>query len=1432
MGIGEDGDEPLRIVASGGLEIWLGTERVDNRIPAKAALLIVYLADRAAPVARSTVAGLLWSDHTEEQARTSLRVMLTRTRQHVPQVQADRSTVALLGDVTFDVHDIEHGEHGETYQREVGEFLAGVEVDGAGLFEDWLRTRREEHRTLIMRSFAAEASAAAREGRWVDLASISRRTIDVEPWNEPAYRHLMVALAETEGRAVALAAFEQCTSVLLDEFGVLPDDETSALVDSIRAGSSSTGGATLPARAPSTRAIQWRLLGDVEVTIDGVVHDLGGRHRRSVMAFLAVRAPQRCSVEDIVAAVWAGPPPATARQAVGRHVRDLQDLAPEIGQRIERVPDGFRLAALADEVDARRAREAITSARAQLRDGEIEAARKALREALTGWNGASLGGVARHGPLGAERASLDELRLGAIEDLIEAELALDRHREIASEVEAFALDHPTRARAWGSLMLARARTGRTPAAEDAYRQFCENLAALGLTAPQSIEALHRQILADAPAVQPSDSAGWSGDAAWRLPATTFSVPLPPAFERSGLVTLAGREDELAALEAAFDAGGRTGASAFFIAGEPGIGKTRLAAELAKYAHDAGAAVLYGRCDESPGAPFRAWRDALAPLADHVPPHIARRHHDRFGPSLRLLMPTLADRVDGEDPHDSADANQQELLFRAAAGLLSDVAHRRRLVVVIDDMQWAHPSTIELLRHVARDCTQPVLLLGLYRSTDVADAHPLRSVIADLEQADLGSVIELDGLDETSRSNLVRTMLHDDVAEFAPEIAAKIANETGGNPFFFTEVLRSIRESELVESILDASVETLVPPTVQRVVTQRVARLGTDVADLLGVASVFGREFDLEILSIVAERAEDDLLTSLEAALTARLISDAPSGRDRFAFTHDLVHHTLSGQLSQSRRGRIHGQIADAMRRVHGPGPGDHIPVVAGHLVAADDPRRNDETITACGEAGRYAAAQVATAEAIDWFERALSRLGSGDDHRRAGLLVELGIQQRNAALASHRATLIEAGQLALAAGAADTVVSAALANSRGMNAHVWELDHERVAMLHAALDALGPADTSARAELLASLANEQWDAEHLAVSEDNYREAMALARRCGDTDTLARVLIRVSRARNFRLERDEMAAASAELARIADRFVLGDPLLLANCLTTVLNTSIRLGLAEETAGAIEAIEEAAERIPLPMFTLPAHLARCLDAGLRGDVDRYDQEAEATLAHGTEIGDEEAGFIFEGHLFYSAYLRGDLAPLLDLSIEVMASRPDVPLYRAACTLIHTETELTAEARALLDEDVAVGIEPSVDMFQIQALVAWSDAAASLGHKAACAQLYDALIGLSTEMSGHLVQVGEPIDISLGRLATELDRFDAAERHFEIAQYIADSFGARWMDMQTGICRAEMLARRAAAGDLSRALDAAAMIASAAADLGFRGIAARAEALLDA
>lgn len=227
----------LELTTLGGLDIRWEGKRVGHALPDKAQALLVYAADADRPVSRSEVAGLLWSDLTEERARANLRLALTKIRRVLPGVvEADRRSLWLTGSLTYDVELLTSGNADQVRRLYRGDFLAGVDPGGADLFDSWVRARRFNLRSTALLDLTAAATQAVAAGSWNRVIELTAHTLDIEPWNEAAHRQMMQALDRTSGRSAALAQFEHCKRLLADELGLGPDPETVALAAVIDSG--------------------------------------------------------------------------------------------------------------------------------------------------------------------------------------------------------------------------------------------------------------------------------------------------------------------------------------------------------------------------------------------------------------------------------------------------------------------------------------------------------------------------------------------------------------------------------------------------------------------------------------------------------------------------------------------------------------------------------------------------------------------------------------------------------------------------------------------------------------------------------------------------------------------------------------------------------------------------------------------------------------------------------------------------------------------------------------------------------------------------------------------------------------------------------------------------------------------------------------------
>ncbi len=615
------------------------------------------------------------------------------------------------------------------------------------------------------------------------------------------------------------------------------------------------------------------------------------------------------------------------------------------------------------------------------------------------------------------------------------------------------------------------------------------------------------------------------------------VALPSGLSYAEDFGFVGRERERARLDAAWSRALGGQMTVALIAGEPGAGKTRLTSEFASDAIDSGALLLFGSCEDGLGVPHQPFVESIR----HLLATLARPRLGAQAGELVRLVPEIADRFPGlPDPLQSDPETERYQLFNAYVELLADVATDAPVVLVLDDIHWATRPTLQLLRHVVRSkLNAPVLIVATYRDTDIDDEHPLAEALADLHRSDSVERIDLAGLDVATVRSYLDGMAGYDVADDrADALAERLHAETDGNPFFVREVILHLFEAghlyvedgrwEAADTFLDA-----VPAGARDVIGQRLARLGTQARTLLGLASVIGHEFSLQVLSEIGGVQEQEIFDALERAAAARLVEEV--ALDQYRFTHALVRSALLDDLSVSRRARLHRQVAEAIE-VTSSSTADVVEHLAEHWVAAGTAGDRRKAIEFTRAAAGRASSQLAYDQAASLLASALDLAGeiATPDHEMAGLLTDLGGAQHRAGDPDSRETLLRAGRLADRIGATDLLVTSVLENAR--TAAVLDVDEDRVDLLERALERLGPVPSPERARILANLGFElsftRDRARVLSISDD----ALDMAREVGTLADLAFVLsMRVSAYRSpdtlaERLEVcTEIEAVSAEL---------------------------------------------------------------------------------------------------------------------------------------------------------------------------------------------------------------------------------------------------------------------------------------------------------------
>lgn len=478
--------------------------------------------------------------------------------------------------------------------------------------------------------------------------------------------------------------------------------------------------------------------------------------------------------------------------------------------------------------------------------------------------------------------------------------------------------------------------------------------------------------------------------------STEASPLPRRLAEAGAMPFVGRDLAIEQLRSAWKraAIGETGA--VLVSGEPGIGKTRLAAQLAAAVRDDGGLVLFGRCDEELSVPYQPFVEALQGWLRHADDASLAEASGPLAGELTRLSPELAARAPHLAAGPAADPEtERHRLFEAVARWIGDLAAGAPVLLVIDDLHWAEKSTLLMLLSVLRsESVGGVLVVGTYRDTDLGRTHPLAEVLADLRREHGVARLSLDGLDDHCVADLVAAGAGQELDAAGEALAVAIARETQGNPFFVGEILRHLVESGAVHErdgrwTSDFTVEEIgLPEGVREVIGRRLARLSDAANQVLGVAALAGAEFDLGVIGEVA--SVTDSVGAIDEALTAGLVRDGGSP-GRYAFAHALVRQTLVEELTSARRLALHRDLGLAIERRAGNDPTAFANELARHFVEAaplgDVERANRYARLASAVAGE----RYAWDEAIDHMQRLVAalELAPGTERARAEALLEL-----------------------------------------------------------------------------------------------------------------------------------------------------------------------------------------------------------------------------------------------------------------------------------------------------------------------------------------------------------------------------------------------------------------------------------------------------------
>jgi ATP/maltotriose-dependent transcriptional regulator MalT len=855
---------------------------------------------------------------------------------------------------------------------------------------------------------------------------------------------------------------------------------------------------------------------------------------------------------------------------------------------------------------------------------------------------------------------------------------------------------------------------------------------------------------------------------------------PPPLLHIGSAPLIGRSQQLAILAEQLAAAGRAEESrrpvVVLLSGAPGIGKTRLLEEFPPRELAAGATVLRGGASQAVGMP--PYLPFLHALGDYMRAAPVERLRAEVGPhaaSLATLFPELPARLGPlPSPHPLGPEQERFRLYEAVTAFLAELAASGPLALLFDDLQWADAASCELLVHVASRLRPAALLIaGAYRDGEAAANPALVRALAELNRQRLLLTLPLQPLAAEESHALATSLLR---GAIAPDATALLHQHAEGNPFFLEELLRALSEDgTLAWQVgcweLARPPASFLPPQAVEAVRARLARLAPAVVELLQVAALVGRTFDLGLLSLVVqlevEQAELLLLTATRAQVLR------PEADGAYAFTHDLLRETLAAELGNARRRRLHQAIGEALEAQGDAESPRHLARLAFHFNAAGELSRSVTYALAAGEQALLASAAV---EALAHYRVALRLL---DPDRELPQRTEalMGLGQAATLVGDYSEAAVayqEAQEIRLRSG--DPAAAARAWHLLGQVRWRQEAVADARAAFERALALLGPEDSPQAAETLLQLADLHATSLGRNSEGDAYAErALAMVGRLDNRRLEATAYCVVG---NLKGRSNDLVAGQAFLERaLALAQQLDDPALAAEACAYLANLCAWSGDLDRSR------EVSLLRAELAQRTQDLYHLRHVYAwiGVLNTIQGRWTEAEqqfarqAQIVEGLQSPEPRASLLaFRGVFHYLQGCFGEAEHAFRQVVELLEPTGSATLVwylgwrglvlaelgqrdeaLSCCTQLHalaTSLDERARARGLAFAHLAVGY-------------------ARLGEKERAASCYPQLLPFQGQCAPIL------IDRALGIAAQAAGDSAAARRHLEDAEAMARSAGMR-------------------------------------------------------
>ena len=1120
----------------------------------------------------------------------------------------------------------------------------------------------------------------------------------------------------------------------------------------------------MPARGRRWDTVtEFGILGSLVANRGSEALEVRGPRQRALLALLLLHANQVVAADRIADLLWRGEPPRTATNTLQTHVVRLRRALRGGGDdnasaALRTVPSGYVLELDADALDAARFETLLAEARRAVGFERHAVAHEMLRQALGLWRGPALAEFASEPFAHVDATRLNELRLDAQEEFAAASLACRRVAEAIATLQPLVAAEPLREQPVGHLMVALYRAGRQGDALYTYGRLRVALREeLGLDPSPELRRLEQLILDQADDLE-LVSIGTSRRA--------LALPAPALVANPRFV---GRTEELAWVGAQWHAACRGEPRLAVVRGEPGIGKTRIAAEFAERCYRGGTTVLWGRCIEDPSVPFEALTSALGPLVGSAAATTPLWH--LFGVADELVL--------SGDP----DVARYRM-FQSVTQLLERAASEAPVLLVLDDMQWADGSTLALLAHFLRAAPPVcVLVLVTVRTTELSAADAFVTTVDELTREGRAASRDIGGLELADVDSLIENILPTTTVQ---QFGAKVRDRTGGNPFFVAALLRHIDETG------EADLERLdLPDTVRAVIDRRITHLAPAAREILEVAAVVGIEFDAALVEAVTELSGSPLARLLDEIGAAGIAQPCDDIGRVYAFAHALIRDSLYCGIGPARRALMHERVADALECQPEDGRRDRAAQLARLFAAAPSRAAAAKAIEYATRAGEDALTSLAYEDAYAHFDMALGLIDGDRVDVDAATRADVQFARARASFSYGERARAKADFEQVAAvyrrlGDPERLTNLTLGISGTSMRHLWSeygmVSDWVIELVRETLAFSEGQETPDRVRLLARLAEELYFSPDAHTRTVIAEEALAMGRRLDDTRALADALngrLRAlwhpenagERLRTARELRDlALAAGDAELAMAGEAWSIVSQLELSGTTDIAGEPDIDVAVAHYAAMASE--------YRSPRHSVWSGAIRGGRALARGAFD----ETERLIGEGMSVAPEVFGYAIQGFAGQLCTLRieqGRAAEVLDAGRDFVAQYPQVPAWRAGLSVILAELGLVDEAReqlAVLAVDGLDAFRPDQEWLFLMGAIA--ETCSTIGATDIAAECYELLAPFADRCivlgDGYVLWCSA--EKSLGILARTVGRALDACRHLDRALAVHRSLGA--------------------------------------------------------